>query len=158
MSVEITLQESRLEVSSPYNPDLPSLAKDLGGRWDPSDRVWYFDPRQEERVRALYIEVYGTDGSNTKEVTIQKRYEERDNSYDMAFFLAGRQIARAFSRDSGAKTCEGVTVLEGGFSSGGSRKNPTITVQTNTLIEIWDVPEAMAKKAMAEDNSITIVK
>lgn len=36
---------------SPCNEELPDRARQLGGKWDASERRWKFDARDEARVR-----------------------------------------------------------------------------------------------------------
>lgn len=45
---------------APYRSDLPIRVKALSGKFSEQSQCWYFDPRDEERVRALAIEIYGT--------------------------------------------------------------------------------------------------
>jgi DNA repair protein RadC len=61
MAVAIVEQDGRLAVSTPYHPDFPARARMLGGEWDAGRRVWLFDAGENERVRTLCREIYGTD-------------------------------------------------------------------------------------------------
>jgi hypothetical protein len=149
--VEITKVGNELHVESPYHPDLPRQARKLGGDW--RKPVWVFDARNEAEVRALYRDVYGTDGSSEdKTVTVEIKFSSEE-AYcgDKSLFFAGRQIVRIFDRDSGAKLGDGVTVLEGGFSSGGSRKNPCLTREVGTKIRIFDIVEALVDEIRSVD-------
>jgi hypothetical protein len=116
----------------------------LGGRW--SKPSWVFDVRDEVRVRELCKEVYGTDGTSSDLVTLKVTVSESDSTYDLSYYVAGRQVARAFDRDGGARLGEDVVVLEGGFYSTGSRKNPALGVKEGTVIEVRDVPRAAVEK------------
>jgi hypothetical protein len=60
--------------------------------------------------------------------------------------VAGREVARAFGRDSGAKLGPDVVVRAGGFHSGGSRKNWRITVKDGTSFDLLRLPVAMAHR------------
>ena len=156
MKIQITVSDSKIQAVSPYNPELPSRAKDLGGRWNGS--AWVFDARDEQRVRELYRDIYGTDGTDAAElVTIRVTVLRNDYADKTSLFLAGRQIARATGRDSGARLGDGVVVLDGqGFDSGGSRANWTTKVIEGTVFEIRDIPKAaveVAIKAQAEYSS-----
>jgi DNA repair protein RadC len=55
-------QNGCISVSSPYHPSFPPRARSLGGIWDTARRVWLFDASDEDRVRSLCREIYGTDG------------------------------------------------------------------------------------------------
>src|SRR5690606_30972717 len=59
--------------------------------------------------------------------------------------ICGRPVARAFGRDSGAKVLEGVVVLEGGFTSGGSVANWYTCAKKGTTILIRDFPRITAE-------------
>jgi len=52
-------RDGKIAVSSPYNPNFPRRARELGGTWDGGRLIWLFDARDEDRVRALCEEVYG---------------------------------------------------------------------------------------------------
>jgi hypothetical protein len=38
-------EDGRLSVSSPYHPDFPLRARDIGGAWDAARHVWFSTPR-----------------------------------------------------------------------------------------------------------------
>ena len=62
MPVSIDEQGGRIVVGTPYHPNFPARARLLGGDWDALRHVWIFDAREDERVRSLCREIYGTDG------------------------------------------------------------------------------------------------
>ena len=141
--IKIEMTADALKCSSPYDPGFPAGAKQLGGRWDPAEHCWLFDPRDEQRVRDLCKRIYGTDGSaGLKTLTVRidmDKYFGRKR-YGAAVYALGRQIARVFGRDSGARLGAGVVVITGALSSGGSRKSPDVTWPDGTIIEVRDVP------------------
>jgi DNA repair protein RadC len=55
-------EDGRIAVRSPYHPNFPARARTLGGIWDAAQRVWVFDAADNDRVRSLCREIYGTDG------------------------------------------------------------------------------------------------
>src|ERR1700757_1146778 len=60
--------DGRIAVTSPYHPDFPPRARSLGGVWDSARRVWLFDAGDDDRVRSLCSEIYGSDaGNNVKD-------------------------------------------------------------------------------------------
>jgi len=138
----------KIKAYSPYHPDLPAPAKRLGGRWDASARCWTYDVRDEERVRELYTKIYGTYGEaatgdlvNIRVIFHKEFYERRSGIY-----VAGRCLGRATGRDSGAKLAEGVILLEGRITSGGSVKNWGTEATEGTVVEVRDVPRAKAQE------------
>jgi DNA repair protein RadC len=62
MPVSIVEQDGRIVVGTPYHPNFPARARLLGGDWDALRHVWIFDAREDDRVRSLCREIYGTDG------------------------------------------------------------------------------------------------
>lgn len=158
--VTITTTESQVRVHSPYNPAFPDEAKKLGGKWQADSKAWVFDARDESRVRELCREVYGTDGSDDgDQVTLKITIHDEIGARHQALYFAGRQVARAWGRDSGARLGEGVVVLEGGFGSGGSVKNWRTKARAGTVFELRDVPRPAAEKEIenyAQDNNVDI--
>jgi hypothetical protein len=138
--IKVTVSGSKVVLDTPYNPDLPAKAKAIGGRWDSAARVWTFDARDEDRVRALAREVYGTDGSATKTVTVQHKFKMGD-SLGQSVWMFGREIVQRPSRDEAVRLGDGVIIVEGKFqSTGGSRANPAIgKLLTDVVVEIRDV-------------------
>lgn len=151
MSISITTSATAVRVVSPYNPDFVRGAKALGGKW--SAPAWQFDVRDEARVRALCIEHYGTDGSPAAgpAVTLRLVFEAGYAKGQDAIRIGGREVAKAFGRDSGAKLGDGVVLLEGKFNSGGSMKNWTTTAgRDGATVLLRDVPKAMADRLLAD--------
>jgi len=64
MPVSIVEQGGRIVVCTPYHPNFPARARVLGGDWDALRHVWIFDAREDDRVRALCREIYGTDSAD----------------------------------------------------------------------------------------------
>jgi hypothetical protein len=153
-----TSADGRIAVQSPYHPEFPAAARNLGGKWDARSKTWCFDARDESRVRELCCSIFGTDGrADTKLVTLRVTVSAPWFTYTGSLFLAGRQIARAIGRDSGARLGEGVVILSGkGAGSGGSRNRTTI-MRAETIFELRDVPHAAALDAVENhDSALTI--
>jgi len=131
-------------IGSDYSPVLPSRAKKISGRWDPSQKVWIFPLAAEPQVEALYRDVYGEWDTPTETVSLLCRVEQKNSVGKDSICLSGRVIATANGRDSGARTAPGVIVIKGGFSSGGSVKNWTTDVENGTVFRLLDVPRPKA--------------
>ena len=143
--MKITKTETKISVQSPYNPDLLTPAKRLGGKW--TGTCWEFDIRDEARVKALYLKIYGEWDEDIQKVDIQVVLIDDICKWHSGIFCAGRQVAYATGRDSGATLGDGVVVTEGdGFTSGGSVKNWTTRGIEDTVFELRDVPLSMAQK------------
>ena len=157
MNIQITVAD-KLHVSSPYNPVFVKQAKSCGGRWNGDEKTWDFDPRDEDRVRDLCKDVYGTDGTPSETVTVRLALDEADKwerGREQEFYFCGRQIARRRERDSAAQLADGVVIIAGGYPSrGGSAKHPTLSPNDGTILEIRDVP---AGHADLEMEGVTVV-
>jgi len=153
--IQITVAD-KLHVASPYNPVFVKQAKACGGRWNGDEKTWDFDPRDEDRVRDLCKEVYGTDGLPAETVTVRVELEEGDTySGDQEFYFCGSQVARRRSRDTAVILADGVVIVSGGFPSrGGSAKNPRLATEKGTVLEIRDVP---AGHADLKKDGVTVV-
>lgn len=158
-SIQITASAGSVTLTSPYDPACRNRAHDLGGKY--TDGTWVFSARDEDRVRALAREIYGTDGSpeptvtvriNTAELNFRDHYEE--------IRLAGRSLARRKARDSRVVLGDGVVVVEGQFPArGGSVKNPCLDYTGEGIVlEVRDVPAgAAALMAKQAGEAVTIV-
>jgi len=146
MKTTITVSNSTVSVNSPYNTDFITAARKLGGKWVSPE--WEFDIRDEQRVRDLCRDVYGTDGITTDLCTIRAEFGPSDNAGREPITVFGRVVARAYGRDSGAKLGEGVVLLSGGFGSGGSMKNWETTAKNGTEVLIRDVPRVAVQTAI----------
>lgn len=143
--VQINIANSQLVVRSPYNTHFIEMAKLVGGRYQGGD--WVFDARDEQRVREICMDAYGNDGITADTCTVRVEFDRDDDAFTDSIRLAGRPIAKASGRDSGATLCAGVVILEGGFTSGGSSKNWTTRVKdSKTLVLVRDFPRAKAQR------------
>src|SRR5690554_5284497 len=125
MDITVTTENGRTSVKSLYDRDFVIQAKTLGGKWDPADKAWMFDARDEQRVRDLCRRVYGTDGNpidGSDLVTVRVRLARHENSkYENYAKFAGQRIAHRPSRDEPVKLAANVVLVEGTLpSSGGS--------------------------------------
>jgi len=157
----VSLTDNRIAVVTPYNADFVRKARLQAGRWGSyrddkgnGSPAWIFPVEQIEAVRQLLRDVYGEDDQDQdsgKKVRLRVQY---DRSIDTGgrgdVVVAGRQVARAFGRDSGAKIGEDIVVIKGGFGSGGSIKNWAIHVKTDTVFDLLRIPEPMARRMVAE--------
>lgn len=151
-SIKINTNENTTTLSSPYHPELPKRAKALGGKFDGTSKTWKFDARDEDRVREMAVEIYGTDGTDTETVTVRVEIGEDDlvSQNRESLYLGGQQIARAFGRDSGALLADGVVLIEGRAESGGSVKNWDTRLSAGSTFEIRDVPRGVADRMLEE--------
>jgi hypothetical protein len=90
--------------------------------------VWVFDSRDEERVRALARDIYGTDGSPDPGGTVSVRIRVDDVQGERGgrparLYCFGRLIATRFGRDEEPRLADGVILIEGGFENSAGSHN-----------------------------------
>ena len=156
-TVKIQTSDGKVSVSSPYNGDFVNRARELGGKWQ--NEKWNFDARDEERVRQMCLDVYGTDGSPMPSATIRVNLD-KVGKMDAELVLGPVTVLRKFNRDSKPVLGPGCVVVAGGLESyGGSSKYPRITYKAGTVIEIRDIPQPIADKLTADDpDAYTLVE
>ena len=146
---------SRFRVSSPYHPEFPARARELGGTWIADRKEWSFDLRDEARVRDLLRTVYAADGSEDASDLVAVRVDlDHAASTDRLLGL-GRELAHRWSRDERVRLGAGVVVVAGGFpGSGGSRNHPRLAPQAGTILEVRDVPRAIAEREASASSNL----
>ncbi|MFI6793696.1 helix-turn-helix domain-containing protein [Nonomuraea sp. NPDC050383] len=147
MSVTVTTENGKTSVISPYDADFVTKAKTIGGKWDGYAKAWTFDARDEQRVRDLCRQVYGTDGNPVESgdlVTVRVRLADHEGSkYDNFAKFAGQRIAHRPGRDDAVRLAANVVLIEGKLaSSGGSMRYPNIDAGTDVIVEVRDIPRA----------------
>ena len=162
--IRITQTADKVELASPYHPDLPAAAKSLGGKFDRQGKTWVFDARDYDRVRELARSIYGTDGTAD---TVSVRVDLSSSGYfndgiirDADLWSLGRLLVGRKYRDAAVRLGEGVILVQGKFADrGGSRNNPSIGPVDGIVLEVRDVPEPLATEAAeANPNMYTIVE
>jgi excisionase family DNA binding protein len=146
MDVQVDTTEGITYLISPYNTDVPPRAKEIGGRWDPDRKAWRFDSRDEDRVRALAREIFGTDGrpADGDLVTVRVRLADFEGTkWDNAAQFAGRKVAERPGRDSPVRLAANIVLVEGSLrGGGGSMRYPLIDADDSVIVEIRDLPRA----------------
>lgn len=141
----IITTDTQLLCSAPFNARFNERAVKLSGRWNPVKRAWVFDTRDEQRVRDLLIEIYGTDGTPTETVTIRLdaaiwKPTDRDGN-ERSMYFAGRKVIWRQFRDDPVYMPYGVLLLEGQFAGvAGSTRYPELGPLDGVVLEIKDVP------------------
>lgn len=159
MAIEVLSYEGELSVKVPYNPDFINRAKRLGGTFHEASKAWVFDARTEDSVKGLCREIFGADGPcDEVDVRVTYKGEKPLSSYSGSIYVAGRQVARAFAKDSGAKPGEGCAFIKGRVTSGGSTKNWVVMVCKDATIEILDLPKAALELIDSTEWDIEVVR
>jgi hypothetical protein len=135
--IKLEIIKDTIRVTSPYNEKFIYNARNLRGNW--KDGAWWFDDSIVDYVREVMMSCFGTTGETAYEnctllITDYSCYE-----YGKPVSLFGRQICRAFGRDSGARLGDGIVLIKGQLKSGGSVKNWTSEIKDATF-EIKNFP------------------
>lgn len=161
MAITVTLAETKmkdgstkLQLKTPYSPTLPALCRALGGKWNATQKSWFFDMRDARRVAAMCLETFGIDPLAAPDdapdlVTVRWRPDQIRSD---EVWMFGRQIVRRPGRDSAVQLGADCVTVSGGFPTwGGSRANPVIgTPVEGTIIEIRDVPRSLVDETLAQ--------
>lgn len=122
--------EGIVTFSHRYNSVLVEKCKNLGGRWDESAKVWVFPKILEEQIEELEY-LYNADI-----VWVEITAKDRVFAHNGPVKFLGYKLAQAWDRDSGAQTCENVSMIEGSIDSGGSAKNWGTVVHDGTKFRL----------------------
>lgn len=144
-------------VRSPFDTDLPSRARQIGGNWRADLKAWWYPEEQRATVHQLYLEFFGEgiEPGEEKLITLTLPEGISDSwtsckGRSLSFKVAGIEIARAWGRDSGATLKVEGMVMSGGFSGGGSKKNPCITAIPGTSLKL-KAPIGWIERAKLEE-------
>jgi len=146
MEVRISKHNNELVVQTPYTPEWPARAKALGGRWVPDLKVWMFNAAGEKQVREAVKDIYGTDGTPERTVTVRYLVEAGDSN---PLWIGPRKVAWRYSKRSPVNLAEGVAVIQGEFpGQAGSTKYPALLNHNDkpVLIQVGGVPETLARE------------
>lgn len=147
----------RICVRAPFNAKFSSEANRFDGRWNGS--AWSFKRKHEQGIRKLCYDIYGCDGDSEELCTVHVEFSREFRVLYGLLLLWGRPLARASSHRSGAELYSGVTVLRGGFDSGGTVKKWHALVRRHTAILVHDFPRLSIGRVAAEEgkeNGFTI--
>lgn len=147
------IENGRIAVDTPYNPEFIRRIKQAGGRWDASRRVWICDARDTDMVREIMRDVYGRDDMPQEVVSVRVTVgEEQITAWRGPVVLFGRTIASAFGRDSGARVGDGVAFSAGGATSGGTMKHWYTVIRPGSVFVVHDVPRAAVEQKLGWDD------
>jgi hypothetical protein len=147
MEIEVARKGEHVTLTCPYYPDLIPRAHELGGNYLREIEAWVFDANDEDRVRLLAYDIFGTDGSCPVE-TVNVRvdlnvYARRPGDTIWGF---GRRIAYRRERDWSVLLGEDIVVVNGGFNAtGGSKAKPAATYEPGTVLELRHVPASIVR-------------
>ena len=137
MSVKIEKENGKITVTSLYNPKFPAEARKIGGKW--TGKSWTFDKRDEERVRGLCVQVYGTDGTPQELVDVQVRLFP-DTISEQDLWALGREIIERPSRDTQVRMGTGVVLVAREFGTSGMKTGFDYITRTDNINRFQAMP------------------
>lgn len=145
-AVTIVTSPTTVTLITPYNPGLPARARTLGGKWNAAQKAWIFDARDEDLVRELAHDLFGTDGTSDLDDLVTVTVTLASTSASPQFTVAGRIVAERRGRDLPVRLADGVIVRAGTLAtSGGSVRHPAID-SDGVVLEIRDIPRTAAHR------------
>ncbi|KPY97918.1 hypothetical protein ALQ37_200095 [Pseudomonas syringae pv. aptata] len=154
IKIEHTTQEDKaaIKVFCPYDDQFIKGAGNSSGKFSNSQNCWIFPARSEAKTRALLIEIFGTDDTATSpKVDVRVTFPNMYYANKDAIRLAGRMLARATSRDSGAILGDDVELVSGWVRSDGSAKNWETRTSEGSVYEIFDFEASKLEELRALD-------
>lgn len=156
--VEVRTIDDTTYVRCPFNFGFIKGAKSLAGRWDSSTGQWTFSKRTENLVRTLCIKWFATDGVQSAElVDIHLTFPTGNAAYQGPITAFGRVLATAKGRDSRATIGDGIALIGGRVSGGGSVKNWQTVATPGTTFLILDIPRALLSSELPAHSEFEIV-
>ena len=153
MNMEIKIKNNVAEVYTPYNSDFVRKIKQIDrSRWDRSNGCWTVPVDNIDLVREIMMDVYGmTDTSISRTVKLRITVKEELSQLRGDVNMFGKCLCRAWSRDSGGRSGDGVSYVKEKPYSGGSAKNWYSIVPEDAEIILTDVPVQLYEKEKDDD-------
>lgn len=135
-------------VTTPYYPPFVDEASDKGGKWDISRGVWIFPKAYRPYVEQMLYTHFRTKGTPDEPTcTLQIEFTKgAESEYKDSLYFSGYRLAKASSRDSGARLGDGILLLQGKARSGGSAKYWTTVLNPGSVVHILEYPLEHAKE------------
>lgn len=154
-SVSIQRDGTTLLVTTPPNREFVAELRVLGAQWIAERHQWVCDSRDEERVRALCLHFFGTDGTAVGELCDLRVEVAYIDGPDLS---VNRRVLIGRNSKGQPWTPRGVAVVSGSVPIG----TGTIgQLAPPVVIEIRDVPVVMAnafRSAIAEMTGVRVVE
>ena len=161
MTVSITkLNNADLLLCVEYFPPAINKIKRLGGaKWEASLKGWIISSDFYDEAKGVLIEYFGTDGSfREKQVNIELIANQDIVVIRKPVMFAGKIIAQAFNRDSGARVGVNVSLKEGKIDSGGSAKNWETIIEKGSRFKLMHVNERILSFEEENEFSYEIIQ
>lgn len=154
--MKIKIEDGKIYVKSEYNKAFINKARYLQGKWE--SPYWVFPEDNREEVKELLLDTYGEadilEDEEQQKVTVEidlELYTDTKGANN-ELRLDNILLASRTSRNSYVKLADNVMVIQGGFEeSGGSRANPALCPEDNTILRVKNVPLPIYEKVKDED-------
>ncbi len=154
--MKIKIENTKIYVNSEYNKAFISKARYLQGKWE--SPYWVFPEDNREEVKELLLDTYGEadilEDEEQQKVTVEINIETYTDTKGARneLRLDNILLASRMSRDSYVKLADNVMVVNGGFKdSGGSRINPALNPEDNTILRVKNIPLSIYEKVKNRD-------
>lgn len=139
--LKVTKIEEGLLVQIPYMPKVNAALKRLGeARYSHDHKGWIMQPCFEGLIKEKLIHYFGAyDDELAEKVDVEVTFKQGVEVTKRPVSVAGRVFARAHGRDTGAATGEGVALLDGSITSGGSNKTWSSIVKAGAKFRVVDL-------------------
>ena len=158
-AIKVEMKGNKAYIKSPYNANFVSRIKLMGGKWNMDSRRWEIKADALGAAREIMMDIYGeTDQEPAAEtVTLVIEFSKDVIGRCEPISIAGKTIARAFGRDSGAKIGDDAAFISGEPRSDGSARNWTTVIPAGCVVEVYNVPKSKADEFVsASDPRYTI--
>jgi len=157
-NVITTAVGSQLHIKCPRSLIFNAGIKLLGGFWDVNSKQWIVKSAVSSESKALLHRVFGENGDEPEieYVNIDVSYPDGATASAAPIEFAGRIIAQAWGRDSGAKQGDSVAFLAGRATSGGSVKNWSTSIYPGSIVRIIGIPAEFAANLAATNPNVIV--
>lgn len=148
MTVKTNEINGKFEMYTPYNREFISEIKSIGSaRWNPNKKCWSVGSEDKEAAKNVLMNAYGEDGEQAVEkVTVRIQAVKEIESLCEPVSYAGREIAAAYGRDTGAKIGNGVVLESGNATSGGNRNTWKTIIEEGSIFRVRGIPKSLIEK------------
>ncbi|GHE96727.1 hypothetical protein GCM10011501_27780 [Thalassotalea profundi] len=136
--LKISHLEHNLLVQIPYMPKVNAALKRIGkAEYSYQLEGWVMQTEFEDLIRAKLIHYFGAcDDVSAEKVDVVITFKRTVEVRKRPVSIAGRIFARAHGRDTGASTGDGIALLDGDITSGGSNANWTSVVESGAKFRV----------------------
>lgn len=137
-AIQIVKNGDKVLATTPYNKVYIKLVKEIGGKWDPANKVWTVPTDKEQELRQILFNVYGWEEQSAEE-TLRIRLDGRYYETRQGVIMIGDiLIAKRWRRYGGVTLYNGAELIEGAFGwDGKSNMRPrVIGSETTDVITI----------------------